>query len=97
NLFFIAFLLLASFLLLQLLNAEPKEKFKFSLERFLNPQVLKLFLYGLPTALLLFFIFPRLPNFFPVAGSLSEGRIGYSKEIDNSSITSLETSSQIAF
>lgn len=97
NLFFIVFLILASFLFLQLLNANPYEKFKFSIGRFLNPQILKLFFYGVPIALLLFFIFPRLPNFFPVAGSLSEGKIGYSKDINNSSISTLETSSQIAF
>lgn len=97
NIFFITFLLVASFLLMKLLNKNPEDKFQVNIKSIALPQNLRIFLYGLPIAVLLFFIFPRLPNFFPVAGTTSSGKIGYSKDIDNTAISELQTSSQVAF
>ena len=47
--------------------------------------------------LVLFIFFPRFSNFFPKRNSTIQGKIGYSKSIDNSQIMNLQNSSQNAF
>jgi hypothetical protein len=46
---------------------------------------------------LLFIFFPRYSHFFPKRNSIIQGKIGYSKTIDNSQVMSLQNSSQVAF
>jgi len=46
---------------------------------------------------LLFVFFPRFSGFFPRRNSQPQGKIGYSKNVDNSTMLSLQSSSQTAF
>lgn len=97
SLFFILYLLSMSFFLLRMINQEANKKFRYLVQGQKIKDSIKTFLYGVPITLVLFFVFPRIPNFFPVAGSPQQGKIGYSQDIDNSSMSELQTSSQVAF
>tara|TARA_Y100000768_G_scaffold388092_1_gene382137 strand:+ start:13111 stop:15003 length:1893 start_codon:yes stop_codon:yes gene_type:complete len=46
---------------------------------------------------ILFIFFPRFYQFLPTANLVPQGKIGYSKEINNSETTNLQLSSQVAF
>ncbi len=54
-------------------------------------------LISLTLIALLFIFFPRYSGFFPRRNNQTKGKIGYSKNIDNSSIFNLQNSSQTAF
>jgi transglutaminase-like putative cysteine protease len=49
------------------------------------------------TTILLFVFFPRFYNFLPTSNINTQGKIGYSKKIDNSQTANLQLSSQTAF
>lgn len=79
------------------LNQSIKNNFDLiSILKTLNAHKFSLFFVFILTAGL-FFFFPRFPNFLPGANNKTLGKIGYSKEINNSTIKSLTLSGARAF
>lgn len=89
---------LLCFLSITFLIMGKKEEayFSFSLLKF-DKRNLKTVLITIPTIALLFFIFPRFSGFIPRSVGAVKGKVGYAKEINNSSTANLELNGQNAF
>lgn len=57
----------------------------------------KQFFFITLVTVILFVFFPRFYQFLPTANMVPQGKIGYSKEINNSQTANLQLSSQVAF
>lgn len=93
----ILFLSLMSLFLLKTFNLKDNEQLRLSHLLSLKQIQLRDFLLGLVVVILLFIFFPRLYHFLPGSRNQAKGKVGYSKDINNSSAAQLETSSQVAF
>ena len=67
-----------------------------SLLKIINEQKYQL-LFTAILAVILFIFFPRFYNFLPSANNKAKGEIGYSKNVNNSSMSQLNLSSKTAF
>ncbi len=83
------------FLLLLIVQGQDDLNFKRAMQGVL--QNYKQFLITITLTVFLFVFFPRFNNFLPSANNLIQGKIGYSKEVNNSTTNSLQLSSQLAF
>jgi protein-glutamine gamma-glutamyltransferase len=90
-------LLLFSFFNITYFNQDDNVRIKLTNLWSLKKIGSKEFIFVVLGVLILFFIFPRQSNFLPSSRSQPKGMIGYSKEINNSEIESLEMTSQTAF
>jgi len=97
DLTFILLLGAASLFIIKTLQSKDEDILDLkSIFKFKNISI-KNFVFGLITIMLLFVFFPRIHGFLPNAGRLNKAQIGYSKEINNSSISELLLSSKVAF
>ncbi|MCB9095853.1 MAG: DUF3488 domain-containing protein [Halobacteriovoraceae bacterium] len=93
NLYYMIFAILAIIVLIAMFQIPDfRDSHFFDREMFKN--ILQVFLMALPLFISLFIFFPRYRYFFPTLGSEQMGKIGYSGEINNSSISSLRSNGE---
>jgi transglutaminase-like putative cysteine protease len=94
---YLFFMLGSLFLIFKTINYSPKQNVNILSLIKLKSINLKESTIGIIIIVLLFIFFPRFHGFLPRANQTHKGKIGYSKTIDNSSITNLLNSSKLAF
>jgi len=94
---YLFFMIISLFLIFKTINIEPNEKVNLIQLFKLKKVNFKEIIIGSFIVILLFIFFPRFYGFLPRANQPHQGKIGYSKEINNSTITNLLNSSKLAF
>lgn len=97
DLSYLFFMILSIFIIFKTINYAPTQRVKIIDLLKITTINLKEITIGLIIVTCLFIFFPRFYGFLPRANQTHQGKIGYSKEINNSSITNLLNSSKIAF
>lgn len=97
SIFIMTFIIISILILLAMIGVKDYSNFSFIyLKRNIQESFLAILLAS-PIVIILFVFFPRINSFFPSINSANKGKIGYTPDIKNDQVSSLSSSSLVAF